>query len=109
MGVVLKQMEKSGLLLVTGPYALNGVPLRRMNQRFVIATSTKIDIGAVKLDKFDDAYFKKSEADKAKGKDAFFEASKKSGVTAARKADQKTVDTAILGAVSKDAMMKKYL
>jgi large subunit ribosomal protein L6e len=37
----------SGNLLVTGPYALNGVPLKRINPAYAIATSTKVALDGV--------------------------------------------------------------
>ena len=60
-----------------GPFKINGVPLRRVNQSYVIATSTKVDISGVNVDKFDDTYFAKlAEKKKKKGEGEFFETEK---------------------------------
>ena len=57
--VFLKQLA-SGLLLVTGPYKVNGVPLRRLNQAYVIPTSTKVSLDGVDVAAIDDKYFSKN-------------------------------------------------
>merc|ERR1712027_278550 len=60
--VVLKQLE-TGLLLVTGPHKLNGCPLRRVNQRYLVATSTKLDVSGVKIpETINDKYFARVKA-----------------------------------------------
>ncbi|KAA8518244.1 hypothetical protein F0562_015873 [Nyssa sinensis] len=43
-----------------GPFKINGVSLRHVNQSYVIETSTKADdISGVNVEKFDDKYFAK--------------------------------------------------
>ncbi|KAL0704509.1 hypothetical protein Bca4012_070934 [Brassica carinata] len=109
--VFLKQLA-SGLLLVTGPFKINGVPLRRVNQSYVIGTSTKVDISGVSIEKFDDKYFGKvAEKKTKKGEGEFFEADKevKKEIPQEKKEDQKTVDAALVKAIEAVPELKTYL
>jgi len=73
--ILLKPLDQ-GVLLVTGPFKVNGVPLRRVNARYVIATSTHVDIKSLDkklLDKVSsDEYFARDNVKDKKSEDAFF-------------------------------------
>merc|ERR1712185_551033 len=95
--VFLKQLD-SGLLLISGPYAVNGVPLRRVPQSYVIATQTKVDISGVKVPaEVNDDFFKKEQTKK-----------KETTIDESRKAIQKDVDAKIVAAIGKVAPLKEY-
>jgi len=74
--VFLKQLE-SGLLLVTGPYKINGVPLKRVNQVYTLTTSTKVDLKGVDVAKIADGLFKKEKKAKKSKEEKFFAESAK--------------------------------
>lgn len=74
--VFLKQLQ-SGLLLVTGPYKYNGVPLRRVNQVYTLTTSTKVDLKGVDASKIDDKLFKREKKSKNSQEEKFFAESNK--------------------------------
>lgn len=57
--VVVLNKLKSGNLLITGPYAVNGVPLGRVNPAYVLSTSSKVALDGVNVN-VDDSFFKKS-------------------------------------------------
>merc|ERR1712110_686610 len=93
--VVCMKILESGLLLVSGPYKINGVPLRRVNSSYVIATSTKVDISSIDVSSFNDIYFsKKTPADD----NEFFLGSQpiQAIVSDQQKEDQEKIDNTLL-------------
>ncbi|KAL9090268.1 MAG: hypothetical protein Q9159_002073 [Coniocarpon cinnabarinum] len=115
--VLLKQLDQ-GVLLITGPFKANGVPLRRVNSRYVIATSKKVDLSGIDQKIVEKAsqpdYFgeKTRRAEDKKSEEAFFkqgEKPEKKQVTSARAEDQKAVDKALLATIKKEQFLLSYL
>lgn len=123
--VVLKQLPKNGALVISGPMKYNGVPLRRVDSRYIIATSTKVDISSVDTSKVTADVFKRAKTEKrvkseqefmgdkakaaaeAKAKKTSKAKKAKATVSEARAALQKAVDTALIAAIKKDPLGKE--
>ena len=107
--VYLKKLE-SNLLLVTGPYKYNGVPLKRVNAAYVLPTNTKLEVDGKVADSVKDDFFKRVDIKRETEKDFFVEDKVKKERVTKDKADAQTkVDTEVKKAVDKVPMMKEYL
>ena len=62
--IVLKQLPKNGPLVITGPFKINGVPLRRVDPSYLIATSTKVDVHGVDVSKVTKETFQRPKQEK---------------------------------------------
>ena len=79
--VVLLKHLPQGILLVTGPFKVNGVPLRRVNARYVIATSAKVELKGIDSKTVEkvsgEGYFAREKKEETKGEEAFFKQGEK--------------------------------
>lgn len=131
--VILLNNLDQGVLLVTGPFKVNGVPLRRVNHRYVIATSTRVDVKNIDkkvLEKVSaEEYFARDKAKDKKSEEAFFKQGEKPQVwwkrfpgppikanvpqkkelAPSRADDQKSIDKAILASIKKEPFLESYL
>lgn len=123
--------ESANIGMLTLGLRLNGVPLRRVSQAYVIATSTKVDITGVSIpESVNDAYFAKAKAAKSTKEGEFFgEGKEKKAFPEEKKSEQKvgspphwtlqdrdcqltprkSVDSALLSAISKVEHLSRYL
>ncbi|KAI1404691.1 ribosomal protein L6e-domain-containing protein [Hypoxylon fuscum] len=113
--VLLKALDQ-GVLLVTGPFKINGVPLRRVNSRYVIATSYQVDLKGLDQSKVDEVaqaqYFTRDKAKDKASEDAFFkqgEKLQKKEISSSRAADQKAIDKALIASIKKVDLLPSYL
>ncbi len=111
--VFLKQL-KSGLLLVTGPYKINGVPLKRVNQAYVIPTSTTVKVDAATFASIDDTFFARTKATKKTGEGQFFERQTELTAEDKKKIDEKkkkqtVLDKSILDAIKPVEHLAAYM
>ena len=112
--VLLKRLE-SGLWLVTGPYKVNGVPLRRVNQAYVQPTSTTVKVDGVDVSKIDDKYFAKGKQNRELSKNTAWasldkelsEEDKKR--LQSKKETQSKVDEALLKEIKNTELLERYL
>ena len=86
------------------------MPIKRVNQAYVIATSQKVELPK-KLPAIDDAYFAREAEEKAEDDEGVFSAEKAggSGPSDQRKADQEALDKAMMKAIKAEDMLEAYL
>lgn len=88
--------SSSNCFYSVGPYNVNGVPLRRVNQRYVIATSTKVPLDGVDASKIDDAFFSREKDGEGK-------------INPEKKAAQEAIDNKLKANVEKVELLKGFL
>ena len=95
--------------ILLGPFALNGVPLRRVNQAYVIATSTKVDLTSVDVKSIDDTFFAREKSSKKSSVTDLIADKVSNTLTETRKNAQVAVDGSLIANIKKVEFLDAYL
>merc|ERR1712048_676014 len=94
-------------------WSSQGKACDRVNQRYLLATSTKVNVSGVKIPaNIDDKYFARVKQEKSKDGEIFSAKKEEYKASEERKKDQATVDAMVLDALKKHpegAVLKQYL
>ena len=109
--VILINTTESGLLVVTGPFSINGISLRRVNKKYTMYSGAKLDTKRfnspdLKLNSslFNDEYFETL----AKSKSKYFDY-KNNNFLISHRVRQNYIDKYIYNTLKKNFFIKAYL
>ena len=112
MTINFLRLNNNNFTFYLGPYTVNGVPLRRVNQKYVIATKTKVPIDGVNVGAVDDKLFAREKRAKKIGEEKLFDVNAeptKNDISPERKKIQTAIDTQLTANISKVEMLSAYL
>jgi large subunit ribosomal protein L6e len=101
---ILLKITKSGLLVISGPYKINGIPLRRVNPRYIIPTDVKIDLSGINTTILSDEYFMALKKSQRSQNNNF-----KNRITMAHNLRQTYIDRCLEKKIDTDLFLDAYL
>jgi len=102
--VVLLNTTDSGLFVVTGPFSINGVSMRRVNYKYVIFSGASLNLEKLKTTVLTDEYFESLR--KSKNKKPQF---KNFNSVLAHRIRQNFIDKYLVDSLKKEFFIKAYL
>ena len=101
---VFLKYSREGALIVSGPYSVNGIPLRRINRKNAIQTEINIDLTGLNIEFLNDKYF-----DYLKKSDELSSRMQKEKLITLHRIRQKIIDKFLEKEVKKNFFLEFYL
>jgi large subunit ribosomal protein L6e len=101
---VFLKYSREGALIVSGPYSINGVPLRRINHKNALQTEININLTGLNIEFLNDKYF-----DYLKKSDELSSRMQKEKLITLHRIRQKVIDKFLEKEIKKNFFLEFYL